>query len=93
MTPAVEPSKRSRVHTAMRKLWIGAPGSLTLAVAALFLWASSNGVDCYPDCTIWQDLIRYLWLAAVLLFVVTTLAALVMMALRLFRRGGRADLR
>lgn len=70
----------------MAKLWVGALGAFVLFALALILWARSNAVDCYPNCSPWQDFMGYLLLAAAALFVLLTVVALLLSAVRLLRR-------
>ena len=69
------------------------PVVVALLAADFWLWVRSNGVDCYPTCSPYQESLRWLgWLFATLIVVlVGTLVVLaVRSALRERPNSGRA---
>lgn len=76
-----------------RRIAFAIPIVVALFALDFWLWVRSNGVDCYPACSPYQDSLRWFgWLlAASVAVLVGTLAVLtVRAALRGRPDGGRA---
>jgi hypothetical protein len=66
-------------------------GFAIVFAAVVPLWADSDAVDCYPRCSAYQDVIATLLVVAVVLVAADLVGAMLVTALRVLRRSGRAD--